>query len=232
MAGNDDSDLYRMVLAAQEGRAGEVGALSRSLVAGKADINDDGIFGLSALCWAAWNNHAPVVSALLQAGAACEYRPLWVASLQGSTDAAVELLVGKADPNGDNVHGTSALWAAADRGHAHTVQALVGAKANVHQACVRGRTPLFVAAKRGHRDVVQFLLQHGVVVDEAGKYGEECAAGRLGAARLPTSRGSPGERSCRRRPRGWWDMQRIPSAQRPTRGCSHTCTHQRVAANK
>ena len=86
MAGNDDSDLYRMVLAAQEGRAGEVGALSRSLVAGKADINDDGIFGLPALCWAAWNNHAPVVSALLQAGAACEYRPLWVASLQGSTD--------------------------------------------------------------------------------------------------------------------------------------------------
>jgi ankyrin repeat protein len=121
-----------LYIAAVQGEAWPVGEL---LAAGASpDVPSGGDSDGTPLCGAASWGHAPVLRALLAAGAdpglaeADGYTPLAWAVSGGSLDSVWMLLDAGADPN---------------------------------QADARGRTPLLRAAEHGQLSLVRLLLEHG-----------------------------------------------------------------------
>ena len=138
-AGADPNDPMNFVNAAETplhhaARAGSVDAVNLLAWAG-ARINARETWNnQSALMWAAAEGHAPVVKALVDAGADIYARS-----------------------NG----GTTPLLFAVRKGDIASVQALLDAGVSVNEKRYDSATPLLVAIINGHEDLVDFLLEKG-----------------------------------------------------------------------
>jgi ankyrin repeat protein len=138
-AGADPNDPMNFVNSAETplhhaARAGSVDAVNLLAWAG-ARINARETWNnQSPLMWAAAEGHAPVVQALIDAGA---------------------------DIHGRSNGGTTPLLFAVRKGDMASVKALLAAGVSVNEKRVDSATPLLVAIINGHEDLVDFLLEKG-----------------------------------------------------------------------
>ena len=122
------------------------------LLAAKANVHAVCCMGHTPLSWAADHCRVHSMVALLQAkahlGGSGRQSSLQVAVARGCLPAINVLLAAKADVNGRDVHGNTAMsWAALGHGD-RVVSALLEAKAAVDHTDSDGRTPLEIAAWR------------------------------------------------------------------------------------
>ncbi len=147
-------------------RSGNVDIV-KTLLAHGADVDArEQWLGQTALMWAAAENHAAVVSALLEAGAqptvATTRLDYW--EMQPIEQATPKVNT----PKG----GMVALHYAARQGALDAVRALDGsALTDLDQADPDGVTPLLYATLNGHYDVAALLLHLGADVTRADRYG-------------------------------------------------------------
>ena len=151
-----------LIDAAKTGDRGQLKALIQS-----ENVNAATPDGMTALHWAAQNNHAECVAALATAGANVRttnrygITPLWLACQNGN-HAIVELLLGKgADANEVHQGGETILMRAARTGNADCVRALLTRGAKVNATEKRGQTAVMWAAAEGHSAVVDLLIESG-----------------------------------------------------------------------
>lgn len=131
----------------------------------KIDANNDR-FNWTALAEACWHGHLEVVQILLSAGAYTETHdyglcctPLIKAASKDYTPIVVHMLdQGKADIEGVDKEGRTALFHAVLGGHARTVQALLDRDANTEIHDSLHYTPLCRAAQSGRLAIVEKLL--------------------------------------------------------------------------
>ncbi len=132
------------------------------------DQRDDLLDGFPPLTWACRPPNAPVVQALLDAGAnpnVCDEEgesPLHVAAAERCVECAAALIAAGADVNKATAEGKTPLMNAAQAG-LPLVRLLLGAGANPRQKDEGGRTPLHWAALGPSDDpaVVQALTSAG-----------------------------------------------------------------------
>eukprot|EP00962_Isochrysis_galbana_P048920 scaffold20566_cov135-Isochrysis_galbana.AAC.9 len=175
-------------------RAGDSGAITRSLLELKASPDGSSAAGTTALHCAVSTGHTAAVDALLASGApvnaadAGGVRALMTASLAGHTELARRLLRAKADPSAADLDGGTALMRACARGHQSAVQALLEARADTEfKALDDGATALHSAAAEGNEVVVALLLQAGARADArdaAGRTPLQLAEDNSACARL------------------------------------------------
>jgi len=145
----------------------------------KARVDAEDKTGMTALLYAIKARHLDVINVLLgtckadvdHKGKVRGLRPL-IAATMGSEDdeTIVNLLCGrhKADVNGSNDIGQTALMVACHDGHKGIVQALVGRhQAKLDSKCKDGKMALHYAAFGGNHEIVDMLL---------GKYGVDVEA--------------------------------------------------------
>ena len=150
----------------------------RSLLRGAADVNSAQGDGMTALHWAALNDHADMIQLLLYAGANVgattrlgAYTPLFLAARSGHTAVVEALLASGADPKQAASGGISALMMSASSGDADSVRMLIEAGADVNAAETgRGQTPLIFAAAYDRPDAIRMLLEHGADIDMGSKF--------------------------------------------------------------
>jgi ankyrin repeat protein len=144
-------------------------AAVRALVAKGGDVNVPQGDGMTALHWAARNNHAEMATLLLRAKAnhaattrIGAYTPLHVAAEAGAGSVVAILLKAGANPNVQGDVGITPLHLAALHGDEGAVKALVEAKATVDAREPQwGQTPLMIAAAKGRTEAVRVLLAAG-----------------------------------------------------------------------
>lgn len=153
---------------ADAAQAGDI-AQVRALLQQGADVNAAQADGLTALHWAAMNNHGDIVDVLLYAGATVRpltrvggYTPLHLAARAGHAEIVTKLVAGGADPNGWTTTGVTAAHFAAQSNSGATIRALAEAGANLDATDgFQSRTPLIFAAARNSTDAVAALLELG-----------------------------------------------------------------------
>ena len=151
--------------AAQTGDVAEV----RALLQQGADVNAAQTDGLTALHWAAMNNHTDIIDVLLYAGATVKpltrvggYTPLHLAARSGHSEIVTKLAMAGADPDEWTTTGVTALHFAAQANSAATIRALAEAGANLNAPDgFQNRTPLVFAAARNSIDALTALLELG-----------------------------------------------------------------------
>ena len=151
---------------ADAAQAGDI-AQVRALLQQGADVNAAQADGLTALHWAAMNNHGDIVDVLLYAGATVRpltrvggYTPLHLAARAGHAEIVTKLVAGGADPNEWTSTGVTAAHFAAQANSGATVRALAAAGANLDATDgFQSRTPLVFAASRNSTDAMQALLE-------------------------------------------------------------------------
>jgi ankyrin repeat protein len=148
-------------------------AMTRSLIAVGADPSLANRHGVTPLALACENGSAPVIEALIDAGANPEGSgtgepPILVAARTGNVDAVKTLVAHGANVNAiEDWRGQTALmWAAADD-HAAAVHALLESGSDVHARSKGGFTALLFAARQGALDAVRTLLDGGAAIDDA-----------------------------------------------------------------
>jgi ankyrin repeat protein len=125
----------------------------------------------TALCSAAAAGVAPVVAALIMAGADLDKldidgsSPLLLASMEGHLATVNLLLEHGADSNTPDAAGFTPLFVAAQEGHLGVVCSLVAAGASTGATSAEGATALAIASECGHMDVVKQLARAGAEVD-------------------------------------------------------------------
>lgn len=125
----------------------------------------------TALMWAAYNGHMPVVAILLAHDAevdACDDNQrtaLILAAERGHKDIAQRLLVAGANIRAVSKEKDTVLIVAARGGHETTVKWLLGKGVAVNSANDMGETALMAAALRGHTGTVKALLSGGARID-------------------------------------------------------------------
>jgi TPR repeat protein len=163
VVGAAESELDRLMAAAQAGRLAEV----ERLIAAGANVNAADKFDRTPLHWAAFNGHGAVVEALLKAGANVNaatqdgLTPLHWAAFNGHEAVVAALLKAGANVNAATQGGWTPLHAAAAFGHEAVVAALLKAGANVNAADKDGVTPLHLAADKGHGVILRLFVRHG-----------------------------------------------------------------------
>ena len=135
-----DNDL---VEAAKKGDVATV----RALIAKKADVNEPGRDGSTALLWAAYQSDLAMAQALIAAGART---------------------------NTPNKYGVTPLLQASRSGSAPIIQALLRAGADL-KAQTEGETPLMAAAYAGSTDAVRLMLEAGADVNATDTYQKQTA---------------------------------------------------------
>ena len=154
-----------LVIAARDRDAETV----RTLVAKRADVNEQARDGSTALLWAVYNSDLGMVHALISAGAnfttANRYgvTPLLQASRTGDVPIIAELLKAGAKVS-RSVHpeGETPLMAASRTGNLDAVELLLEADSDVNATDnYQQETALMWAADEGHVDVVKALLAGG-----------------------------------------------------------------------
>lgn len=159
--------------------AGRLDATTILLKAGaNPNLHEKG-YGTTALHFAASAGSAPVINALIAAGAEVNVRdnygdtPLMVASALGKDAAVRELIAAKADVSArrDGPINRNALHQAAYTGNANTVSALIAAGASANEPAEAGWTPLMIAMLYGKPDVVDVLIAAGANVNTRSNSG-------------------------------------------------------------
>lgn len=159
-AAADDAPLAEAAEAADRPRI-------RSLLDGRADVNQAQVDGMTALHWAAYHDDLQtarlLVGARADANAANRYgvTPLALACTNGNEALVKLLLEAGAAPNAALPGNETALMTAARTGRLGPVQALLARGADVNARERRGQTALMWAAADGHAAVVDALIQAG-----------------------------------------------------------------------
>ena len=132
---------------------------------------------VTALQQAVILGHAPIVEALIKAGANVDQAtpshspPLFIAC-QNNNDKIVSLLLtAGANPNVARNDGATPLFIASQNGNDKIVSLLLAAQANPNITNNKGITPLFVASQRGHAKIVSLLLNTRADANIASKSG-------------------------------------------------------------
>jgi ankyrin repeat protein len=146
------------------------GALVRTLLAGRADVNTAQVDGMTALHWAVYHDDAEMARLLVKSGANVNARnlygvpPLSLASMNGNAVLVKTLLDAGADANASQPGGETVLMTAARAGSVDSVKALLARGANPNARERRDQTALMWAAAEGHAAVVQALIDGGADV--------------------------------------------------------------------
>ena len=151
-------------------KAGDPSAVL-SLLEQKADVNAAEADGMTALHWAAYEDHADMVQMLLTAGADPKatsrsgITPLSLATENGNALIVERLMQAGADPNAA-ASGHTALHVAAHTGDVEIAKILVahGATVDAREAWF-SETPLMLAAAENHPAMVEFLAEAGADVN-------------------------------------------------------------------
>jgi uncharacterized protein len=133
-----------LVEAAKKGDSATV----RALIAKRADVNEPGRDGSTALLWAAYQSDLAMAQALIAAGA---------------------------KPNTPNKYGVTPLLQASRTGAAPIIQALLRADADLKMAHPEGETPLMAASYAGSVEAVRLLLEAGADVNATDTYQKQTA---------------------------------------------------------
>ena len=149
--------------------AGDVRACLRAGADPSARIESDFSPAFTPLHWAAANDHADAIAALVEAGADLEARnedgsttPLHFAAYWGSADAITALLEAGADLEArEERYGYTPLHLAVHQGHADAIAALLEAGADPNAWDKARKTPLHRAAIWGSADAINALLDAG-----------------------------------------------------------------------
>ncbi len=117
------------------------------------------------------------------------------AAKAGNSSAVISLLQKKADVNGSEADGTTALHWAVRHDDAALVDRLIRAGADVKASNRYGVTPIALACENGSAPIVERLLNAGVSANTTGRLGETalhlCArTGRPDAARILIAKGA------------------------------------------
>jgi len=162
----------RLIEAARDGRADEVGALIHD--GAKVDARDDSLW--TPLILAASTGQVEIVKALLKAGAdvnatnSVGSTALMLAARAGDATVVRLLLDAKSPVNAKGYMGMTALHYAAHEEKVDVMELLLAAGADI-SAQSEVDTPLDVAAYWGHVDAVRRLLRHGCPVNVRSKEG-------------------------------------------------------------
>ena len=141
----------------------------RVLLGSGVDVDQQNLYGWTALLQASCYGHHEVVYTLLQHHANINLCNSWVtsplvAAAQGGFSTVVQVLLEKGAEvmSGDEVLSPTPLMVAAQCGHESIVSQLLSHGSNVNARLQAiGWTPLMLAARNNHLGVVQVLLRHG-----------------------------------------------------------------------
>lgn len=97
--------------------------------------------------------------------------PLSIASQQGHQVVVKQLIASRAEPDGTDEEGITALFRASQQGHEAVVTQLLKAGVELDRAKGDGCTPLFMASQQGHRVIVRQLLLARADMDMAKNSG-------------------------------------------------------------
>jgi ankyrin repeat protein len=146
---------------------GDMAAL-RALVQKKADVNQPGTDGATALHWAVYRDDLPAAQLLLTSGAKVNtanregVTPLAMACQYGNLPMVEVLLKAGANPRELGPSGETMLMFAARAGRVDLIQRLVQAGVDVNaREALRGTTALMWAAEQHHPAAVRALLSAG-----------------------------------------------------------------------
>ena len=149
-------------------KRGHYGIVQRLLKTQKVNVNAQNSNGLTALHFSVQSNSIEIVHTLLLKGADPNivmtssfcYTPLVTACISRNLQIVKELLKAKADVNGQDEDGTTALYMASSKGDLGIAKKLLSSGANPNIFAKRNKwTPLIVASANGHIDVVKTLLK-------------------------------------------------------------------------
>lgn len=153
-----------IVAAAKDGDRAAV----RRLITARANVNEPGTDGSTALLWAAYNADVEMVRTLLTAGAKVDQAnnygitPLLQAARTGDTPVMEALLNGGANPKQTHPDGESPLMAAARTGRVDAIRLLLARGVDVNYTdSSQQETAIMWAAAEGHNDAVSALLEAG-----------------------------------------------------------------------
>jgi ankyrin repeat protein len=128
------------------------------------------LIGLTALMYAAINNHIEIVKLLINAGASIEQKAsdgstaLYLATQFGYPQIVKLLLDSGANPNIVNKNGTSALAAAVSAGNTDLVQLLITVKSDLGWRDKEGKN-LLMFIRDGDTNTAKLLIDNGVDVN-------------------------------------------------------------------
>jgi ankyrin repeat protein len=146
-----------------------------SLLARGADPNAQSSLGDTPMLAAAGSRQAPMVEALLRAGAKLDAPTLYGTALTGAAAGGsapvIKLLLARgADVHAQRPDGITVLMYAALNGDPEIVRDLLSRKADVDAKDGDGAAALTYAARNGHVDAGRVLLTRGAVVDAADSH--------------------------------------------------------------
>lgn len=151
---------------------GDVEIASRCIDCG-VNVNQQGIFSITALCIASENGHVAMVKYLIENGANVNQvdgqgsTPIGNASDNGDLGIVKVLVENGAEVNQTGSDGTPPLLKSCKRGNLSIVKFLVEKGADLHQADVKNyHYPLYASSQRGHLSIVKFLIKNGVNVHQ------------------------------------------------------------------
>ena len=149
---NEGSGYYRNTPLMQAARSGDTATVELLLQAG-ADVNRRNAGGMTALSWAACENHPEVVKLLLAAGALVN----------------IPTTCCGATPNGWCRTGCTELHIAALHGSTECISLLLAAGADIEARDMFGRTPFILSPLSGNTATVRALIDGGADINACYK---------------------------------------------------------------
>ncbi|CAH3194929.1 unnamed protein product [Porites evermanni] len=169
-------DLYEVC------REGDVVALNTLLETSQPNLDHSNAKGLSALHYAARNNHAEVIQLLINHGADPNVRsrvehkalsPLHFAAWFNAAKAVDVLLRNGANVESGSAFGQKPLHYAVSRASPELVMTLITkGKANLNGLDNHRFSPLHLATQRGRLDIIKILIEHGADISAVNEESE------------------------------------------------------------